>query len=284
MGRVPLRHPPRHLAAPRRSRTDAREHVVGEWLLAAIAIVLTTAVVIGSLFNRSDSGQDVPATDPPAAAPTTAAAPTSTVAPGRPASGGNLAADPGFEVGLAGWRPIGGARIERTTPARGGRWAAGLTATGAADQGMALVEVLRCLAGRSYAATIWVQASRPDALLQVNLLEVVAGKRYAVDTVGAVLSDRRWQRVEVVHLAHRPGATLALELVLPRGSPRSTILVDDLEVMVHKASFMRSAAGLVMVAEVWRLAKVHALEAGLALGAPASRTTYSGAVGGAGRL
>ena len=200
--------------------------------------MLTAAVVVGSLFTRSDSARDVPAIDAPAAGPTTPGAPASTVAPGGPTGGGNLAADPGFEAGLAGWRPIGGARIERTAPARGGRWAAGFTATGATDQGMALVEVLRCVPGRSYAASIWVQASRPDALLQVNLLEVVAGRRYAVDTVGTVLGDGRWQRVEVAHLAHRPGATLALELVLPRGSPRSTVLADDVEVTTHTASFM----------------------------------------------
>jgi hypothetical protein len=37
-----------------------------------------------------------------------------------------------------------------------------------------------------------------------------------------------------------PNATLTLEIVLPRGSPAASILVDDLEVTVHKASFMSS--------------------------------------------
>ena len=40
MGRVPLRHPPRHLALPQRSRMGAREHYAAEWILAAVAIVL----------------------------------------------------------------------------------------------------------------------------------------------------------------------------------------------------------------------------------------------------
>jgi len=31
-----------------------------------------------------------------------------------------------------------------------------------------------------------------------------------------------------------------LEIVLPRGSPAASILVDDLEVTFHKASFMSS--------------------------------------------
>jgi hypothetical protein len=238
MGRVPLRRPPRHLAQPWRSRTGAREHLIAEWLLAAVAIVLTTAVVISSLLNRPGSQEAVPVMDPPAAAPTTTAAPNSTVDATPAARNSNLVVDPGFEAGLVGWRPIGGTRIERASTARGGRWAASFTASGAADQGMALAKVLRCQPNRSYAATIWVQASRPDILVQLNLLEYVGGGRYAIDTVGAVVQDHQWQRVEVAHLAHRPGAALAVEVVLPRGSPWSTVLVDDLQVVAHKASFM----------------------------------------------
>jgi hypothetical protein len=103
---------------------------------------------------------------------------------------------------------------------------------------MALPAVLRCKLGKSYAASVWVRADRPGTLVEVNLLEVVGGRRYATDTVGAVLEGGGWQRVEVAHLAHRPGATLAVEVVLPRGSPRARVLVDELEVTVHKASFM----------------------------------------------
>jgi hypothetical protein len=98
--------------------------------------------------------------------------------------------------------------------------------------------VLRCKPGKSYAASVWVRASRPGALLEINLLEVVGGRRYATDTVGAVLEPDAWQRVEVAHLIHRTGATLAFEIVLPQGSPRASVLVDELEVTVHKASFM----------------------------------------------
>jgi len=74
--------------------------------------------------------------------------------------------------------------------------------------------------------------------VELNLLEYVHGRRYATDTVGAVLHNHGWQRLEVVHMVHRPGAALALEVVIPKASRRSTVLVDDLEVVVHKASFM----------------------------------------------
>jgi hypothetical protein len=215
----------------------AREPFVAEWLLAAVAIVLTAAVVIGSMFSHTNSPQAPPDTAPSTAAPKTTAAPPSTVR-SAPTRNPALTVQVGFEAGLAGWRPIGTPRITRDPRAREGRWAARFDAIGAADQGMALPAVLRCRPGKSYAASVWVRASRPGALLEINLLEVVGGRRYATDTVGAALEPDAWQRVEVAHLVHRTGATLAFEVVLPRGSPRASVLVDELEVTAHKASFM----------------------------------------------
>jgi hypothetical protein len=241
MGRGPIRYPPRHLAAARRSTTDAREHAAAEWALAAVAILLTAAVVIGSMFQRPGSREPGPAGNPPAAAPTTGPAPSSTAGggvpgrsgPARPA--GNLVADPGFETSLAGWLAVGGARVERTGPALAGRWAGGFAASGDGDQGMALPELIRCTPGRTYAAAVWVRASRSGTAVQVTLLEVVGGRRLAADTIGAVLQGGQWQRVEVTHDAHRAGAALAVEVVLPGGSPPATVLVDDLEVVARRA-------------------------------------------------
>jgi hypothetical protein len=205
MGRGPNWHPPRHLAAVRRSRTDAREHLVAEWLLATVAIVLTIVVLVGQMVG----GSDAPAPDPPA---TTAAPAGALPAP---------------------WKPIGGARVERTVPP-------GFTATGPGDQGMALAEVGWCAPGKTYAATLRVRASRPGTLLQVTLLEMAGGRRLAADTVGALLAGRGWQRVEVAHEGQRPGAALAVEVVLPRGSPRATVQVDGLEVEVTRSHQLRS--------------------------------------------
>ena len=218
--------------------TDAREHATAEWVLAAVAIVLTAAVVIGSMFQHPRSREPDKPGGPPAAAPTTAPAPPSTAGSGGPAKAANLVADPGFEAGLAGWLAIGGARVERTGPALAGRWAGGFTASGRGDQGMALAEVARCTPGRTYAADVWVKASQPGTLVQVTLLEVAGGRRLAADTIGAALQRGQWQRVEVAHDAHRAGAALAVEVVLPAGSPPATVLVDDLEVVAHRAPFM----------------------------------------------
>ena len=55
--------------------TDAREHATAEWVLAAVAIVLTAAVVIGSMFQHPRSREPDKPGRPPAAVPTTAPAP-----------------------------------------------------------------------------------------------------------------------------------------------------------------------------------------------------------------
>ena len=206
MGRGPNWHPPRHLASVRRSRTDAREHLVAEWLLAAVAIVLTIAVLVGQMLGRPDA----PAPDPPAAAP-----PPQTTGP------------------AAAWTAVGGARVERTVPP-------GFTPTGPGEQGMAVIEVAGCTPGRVYAATLRVRASQPGTLVQVTLLEVDGGRRFAGDTIGAVLPDRGWRQVEVAHEGQKPGTALAVEVVLPRGSPRATVLVDDLRVEASGSHRIRS--------------------------------------------
>jgi hypothetical protein len=219
MGRGPNWHPPRHLASVRRSRTDAREHLVAEWLLAAVAIVLTIAVLVGQMVGRPGA----PAPDPPAAAP-----PPGATGPGAAGPGTTGPAAP-----PAAWTSVGGARVERTVPAA-------FTPTGPGDQGMAVAEVAGCTPGRVYAATLRVRASQPGTLVEVTLLEVAGGRRYAGDTIGAVLPDRGWQQVEVTHEGQRPGTALAVEVVLPRGSPRATVLVDDLRVEASRTHRIRS--------------------------------------------
>jgi hypothetical protein len=218
MGRGTHWDPPRHLAAVRRSRTDAREHLVAEWLLAAVAIMLTTVVVISQLVGHGDRSGPGPAppvtTRPPAGAPPAAAPPGATT----PAP--------------AGWRAIGGARVEQAA-AGPGQARAGFTASGRADQGMALATPRRCVLGRTYAATVRLRASRPATLVTVTLLETAGGRRGASDTAGAVLAGGGWQRVEVVHEGQRPGAGLAVEVVIPRGSPPAAVQVADLEVTGH---------------------------------------------------
>jgi hypothetical protein len=215
---VPLRHPPRHLAMSQRSGMDARQHDVAEWILAAVAIVLTAVVLVSSMFSHPNSRPGPPATDRPAAAPSTTPAPTSTVAARPPTSGPASLVRVGFEADLAGWRPIGAARIKRDPRAHQGRWAARFTGSGIADQGMALPAALQ--AGQGLCRQC-LGAGRPASHAgRGEPAGSCGGRRYATDTVGDVLESGDWQRIEVAHLGHRPGATLAFEVVLPRGPRR----------------------------------------------------------------
>ena len=212
MGRGPHWQPPRHLAGVGWPRTDAREHLVAEWLLAAVAILLTTVVLVSQMVGHGDRGNPGPAppatTRPPAAAP-----PVATPAP-------------------AGWRAIGGARVEQAA-AGPGQAQAGFTASGRADQGVALATPRRCVLGRTYAATVRLRTSRPATLVTVTLLEMAGGRRGASDTAGAVLAGGGWQAVEVVHEGQWPGAGLAVEVVIPRGSTPATVQVAGVEVSGH---------------------------------------------------
>ena len=83
--------------------------------------------------------------------------------------------------------------------------------------------------GRTYAATLRVRASRPGTLVVVTLLEVAGGRRGAADTIGTVLLDRGWQRIEVAHEGQRPGAAWPSRSCSPAGRP-GPASSDDLRV------------------------------------------------------
>jgi hypothetical protein len=171
-------------------------------------------VLVSQMVGHGDRSDPVPADPaPPATARPAAAAPVGT-------------------PGQTGWRVIGGAQVEQAA-AGPGQAEAGFTASGRTDQGMALATPRRCLLGRNYAATVRLRASGPATLVTVTLLEMAGGRRGASDTAGAVLAGSGWQRVEVVHEGQRPGAGLAVEVVVPRGSRAATIQVAGVEMTAN---------------------------------------------------
>jgi hypothetical protein len=233
---------PKHLAEPRGYPALARNSVLIESLGALLAIALAVTLVVALLVERPGSRS--------AGRRARTAPPTSTAAPARPtptavanpAVSSPAAAttrppertgplyDPGFEASLEGWRPVGGARLERLEGGRSGAWAASLATGSSPDPGMAAADVARSRPKTAYKASAWVRSSAPGPTIAFNLLEYVNGKRLAVDTVGAVLAGTTWQRVEVEHFTHLPRSRLALELVASGLPPGSSVLVDDLEV------------------------------------------------------
>jgi hypothetical protein len=234
------RTPPRHLAPPPRVRSRARDHLLVESILALMAIGLTTAILISSLVDRPESSAArLPNLLPPAPTTTRAAATTPSPASSRPAAepdDGNLLADAGFESGLTGWSAVGKAGLERVEEGRSGDWGLRMTRGSSRQPGALHGEVARLKADKRYEASVWVRASRPGVEVQVNLFELRGGKRFAVDTVGAVATAGEWQRLDVSHDTHRPGATLAVELLAPTLASGTNLLVDDLAVRATSSS------------------------------------------------
>ena len=225
------RTPPRHLAPPSRTRPRARDHLLAESILALVAIGITTVILVGSLLDRPESSAArLPNLLPPAPTTTRAAATTPVPASTRPAPApedGNLLADPGFEAGLAGWRPVGGAGLDRAPDGRRGGWALRLTRGSSRRPGLVHPEVTTLKADKRYEASVWFRATRPGVEVEVNLFELRAGKRFAVDAVGAVATAGSWQRLDVSHDAHRMGAVLAVEILAPTLNGGTSLLVDD---------------------------------------------------------
>jgi hypothetical protein len=228
------RTPPRHLAPPQRTRQRPRDHLLLESILALVAIGITTVILIGSLLDRPESSAArLPNLLPPAPTTTRAAATTPSPASTRPAAppdDGNLLADPGFEAGLTGWRPVGRAGLERVGDGHDGDWGLRLTRGSSQQPGLLHPEVTRLKQGRRYEAAVWFRASRPGVEVEVNLFELRGGRRFAVDTVGAVAQAGSWQQLDVSHDAHRPGASLAVEILAPTLPSGASLLVDDLAV------------------------------------------------------
>ncbi|HEV2920245.1 MAG TPA: carbohydrate binding domain-containing protein, partial [Actinomycetota bacterium] len=149
---------------------------------------------------------------------------------------GNLLTDAGFEGGLAPWRAVGGSGLQRVVDGRQGSWALRLTRGQSRRPGVVHPAVTILEKGKGYDATAWVRASRPGVEVRVNLLELRGGKRFAVDTVGGFTRAGEWQRLEVSHDAHRPGATLAVEILAPTLTGGTSLLVDDLAIHATSSS------------------------------------------------
>jgi hypothetical protein len=130
----------------------------------------------------------------------------------------------------AGWRPVGKAGLDRAPDGRRGGWALRLTRGSSRQPGLVHPEVTTLKGSKRYEAAVWFRASRPGIEVQVNLFELRGGKRFAVDTVGAVATAGAWRRLDVSHDAHRNGAVLAVEILAPTLTSGTNLLVDDLEV------------------------------------------------------
>ena len=206
-----------------------------ELLAAAVAVALTITIVVSELRVPPESRAADRGLRGGGAGPTTSggAGPRPSAPPPRAA--GNLLEDPSFEDGLGRWRAGRGTRLARVADARSGAWAASLTAGTSSSPGMGISEAGRCQAGKQYAVTVWLRASRAGTVVRVDLAEESGGRRYAVDTAGAVLGGDRWEPLEVRHVTHQPGAAIAIEVAAVELPTGGRVLVDDLTLLASTA-------------------------------------------------
>jgi hypothetical protein len=224
--------PPRHLADRPLRLSASRPQLV--FLAALLSIVLVTVAV--ALVTRDEA----PA--PTGAAPATAqggrgaAATTTTAAAGaqvRPTPG-NLLQGADFERDLAGWAPLGGARLQRVEGGTSGRWAVAV-APGDDPAGPGLVKrgVASARAGTTYEASVWVRATVPDAQVILALHEETGGRVAASDTAAYGLPDGGWRQLAVEHRARVAGSSLVLEITGVDLGGDGRLLVDLVDVQVE---------------------------------------------------
>jgi hypothetical protein len=226
--RIMAARSPRHLAERPVRFGRSRPQVV---FLAALASIALLTLVIG-LATRGEE----PA--PRGAAPATTAqggrGGAATTAPaGQPIrpTPGNLLQGGDFERDLAGWTPLGGARLQRVQGGTSGRWAVavdpGAATGGPVGPGLSRRGLASARAGTTYEASVWVRATVPDTQVVLALHEEAGGRVASSDTAAYGLPDDGWRQLAVEHRARVPGSSLVLEIT-GLGLPEDGRLLVDL--------------------------------------------------------
>jgi hypothetical protein len=228
--------PPRHLAERPVRSGRPRPQVVFLAALLSIAVV-TVALALALDDDRPARRGAAPATTLPAgrgpAATTTTAAAGGQIRP----TPGNLLQGADFERDLAGWAPLGGARLQRVGGGMSGRWAVavvpGDAAAGAVGPGLARRGLVSARPGTTYEASVWVRATVADAQVVLALHEEAGGQVASSDTAAYGLPDDRWRQLAVEHRARVPGSSLALEITGVGLAGDGRLLVDLVDVQVE---------------------------------------------------
>jgi len=228
---------PRHLANPLPLRRRWR---LWTGVGLAVLLVLSAAVWVGTSSGperAADRPADLSAVASPTtkgATATTGAAPNSTV--GQAAGDGprNLLANPGFEDGPQGWRPIGRARLTRSSDATEGGWSLRILAdpTVAGPVGITVPDVtLTKLHGR-YHTNAWVRPSAPGTTVTIGVREYHDGKAVpGSNTLGWTVDQAGWRQFGAIHVANSAGSRLALEIMARDLPPGGYLDVD--QVLLH---------------------------------------------------
>jgi hypothetical protein len=227
---------PRHLADPPPLR---RRWQLWTGVGVAVLLVVTTMVWVGRPGgpDRSPTADLSAATSGTSAGATTstAAATATTAAQGADDGPKNLLANASFENGPEGWRPLGGARLTRSTDAHLGEWSLRVLPEPSAEGpvGITVPDATLTKAQGRYHTNAWVKPSSPGATVTIGLREYQNGQPVpGSNTLGWTVEQTGWRKFGAIHVASRPGSQLALEIMARDLPPGGYIDID--EVVLHQ--------------------------------------------------
>jgi hypothetical protein len=223
---------PRHLADPPALRRDWR---IWTGVGVAVLLVLTAMAWVVRPGEPETAGLSAATSGPPGDAASTTEAATGTTA-GQASGDGprNLLANDSFEEGSLGWRPLGGARLTRSTDAHLGDWSLRVLADSGADGpvGITVPDVTLTKAQGRYHTNAWVRPSAPGTTVTIGLREYQNGQPVpGSNTLGWTVEQAGWRKFGAIHGASRPGSQLALEIMARDLPPGGYIDID--EVVLH---------------------------------------------------
>jgi hypothetical protein len=227
---------PRHLADPPPLR---RRWQLWTGVGVAVLLVVTAMAWVGrpggpeqprpADLSAATSGTSADATT------STAAASATTAGQGADDGPKNLLANDSFENGSEGWRPLGGARLTRSTDAHLGEWSLRVLADSSAEGpvGITVPNATLTKAQGRYHTNAWVKPSSPGATVTIGLREYQNGQPVpGSNTLGWTVEQTGWRKFGAIHAASRPGSQLALEIMARDLPPGGYIDID--EVVLHQ--------------------------------------------------
>jgi hypothetical protein len=165
---------------------------------------------------------------------TTAGASTTTTAQGSGDGPKNLLANAGFEDGSLGWRPLGAARLTRSTEATEGGWSVRVLPGSSAGGpvGITVPDVTVTKLNGRYHTNAWVRPSSPGTTVTIGLREYRDGRPVpGSNTLGWTVEQTGWRQFGAIHVANAAGSRLALEIMARDLPPGGYLDVD--EVVLH---------------------------------------------------
>jgi hypothetical protein len=202
----------------------------------AVLLVVTAAAWIGTASRTADQPTGLEAAGSPSGATSTTTAVATTTAPAKAAGDGprNLLANASFEDGSAGWQPLGGAVLAKTTEAREGGYSLRISASPSSGGpvGITVPDVTLTKLGGRYHTNAWVRPSSPNTTVTIGLREYRQGQPVpGSNTLGWTVERTGWRQFGAIHVASQNQSRLALEIMARDLPPGGYLDID--QVVLH---------------------------------------------------